>query len=370
MAKAAPMIKTNHRGIYKRGSKYVVTYRDRQGKQRKESTKRLKDARALKSKRELEVGGGRGIDGQRVLFHEFASEWMESFSGKTVQIRRRTITDYRAQMKRYPLEYFPKNQRIADITPGDIDDLVVWMMKKTDKRKAVTSQTARRVLVPLRLCLDQARRKGIIIANPAVGASVPKEQSREGGEKAKAMTRSELKALLAEIPDEHLLFFRTLAATGARWSEAVAWKKRDLDESGSSLRVERSLQRGVEEGPKTPESRRTIPISESLCRELKEATRDMGNDSYIFSNGDNLPLDYFAMKSKVLDPAAKEADSAWVGFHAFRHTAASILFENGSNIKEVQQFLGHSTPEFTLNTYVHLIGEGARPALDLDRELS
>ncbi len=96
----------------------------------------------------------------------------------------------------------------------------------------------------------------------------------------------------------------------------------------------------------------------------------MGNDSYIFSNGDNLPLDYFAMKSKVLDPAAKEADSAWVCFHAFRHTAASFLFENGSNIKEVQQFLGHSTPEFTLNTYVHLIGEGARPALDLDRELS
>jgi integrase len=369
MAKAAPMIKTRYRGIFKRGSKYVITYRDRQGKQRKESSPTLKEARALKQKREMEVRGGRGVDGERVLFHDFAKDWMENFKGKTVQIRPRTIKDYQQQMKRYPLVFFAKNKRIADITPGDVDEMAAWMMKKTDAKKAVSSDTVRRVLVPLRLCFDQARRKGIIVANPADRVNVPREQRPEGKPRAKALTRSELRSLLAEIPDEHQLFFKTIASTGARWSEASAWKGKDLDVKRSILRVERSLQRGVEEGPKTEESRRSIPIPKALCDELASIAQNQNGDDYLFTVGDGLPLDYFGMKTRVLEPAARKAGCDWAGFHAFRHTAASILFENGRNIKEVQQFLGHSTPEFTLNTYIHLIAEGEGQALDLEVEL-
>ncbi|MBA2764160.1 MAG: tyrosine-type recombinase/integrase, partial [Thermoleophilaceae bacterium] len=44
-------------------------------------------------------------------------------------------------------------------------------------------------------------------------------------------------------------------------------------------------------------------------------------------------------------------------FHTFRHTCASRLFVSGWNAVQVQKFLGHSDPGFTLRTYVHLLPE-------------
>ncbi len=45
----------------------------------------------------------------------------------------------------------------------------------------------------------------------------------------------------------------------------------------------------------------------------------------------------------------------WVGFHAFRHTCATLPFAEGRNAVQVQRWLGHHSPAFTLATYVHLL---------------
>lgn len=51
-------------------------------------------------------------------------------------------------------------------------------------------------------------------------------------------------------------------------------------------------------------------------------------------------------------------ETSWVSFHTFRHTCASLLFENGRNVEQVSEWLGHTDPSFTLSTYVHLLDEG------------
>ncbi len=62
--------------------------------------------------------------------------------------------------------------------------------------------------------------------------------------------------------------------------------------------------------------------------------------------------------SRVLKPAAERAGvGRWPGFHTFRHTGASRLFVSGWNAVQVQRFLGHSDPGFTLRTYIHLMPE-------------
>ena len=66
----------------------------------------------------------------------------------------------------------------------------------------------------------------------------------------------------------------------------------------------------------------------------------------------------------------EEAGAPWAGFHTLRHTCASILFESGRNIRQVQRWLGHHSPSFTLDTYVHLLDEGIGEGLALDVELS
>jgi hypothetical protein len=69
----------------------------------------------------------------------------------------------------------------------------------------------------------------------------------------------------------------------------------------------------------------------------------------------------------VLNPARKAAGLPWVSFHAFRHTCASLLFADGKNIKQVQVWLGHADPGFTLRTYIHLMDDGVGGAAFLDK---
>jgi site-specific recombinase XerC len=69
----------------------------------------------------------------------------------------------------------------------------------------------------------------------------------------------------------------------------------------------------------------------------------------------------------VLDPATKKAGVPWVSFHVFRHTCASILFAEGKSPKQVQVWLGHSDPAFTLRVYVHLLDDGLGDADFFDR---
>lgn len=46
-------------------------------------------------------------------------------------------------------------------------------------------------------------------------------------------------------------------------------------------------------------------------------------------------------------------------FHDLRHSTASILYDSGMQPKEVQEYLGHSDIETTLNIYTHL-GRGRK----------
>ena len=75
------------------------------------------------------------------------------------------------------------------------------------------------------------------------------------------------------------------------------------------------------------------------------------------------------LRRRVLRPAAEEAGAAWAGFHTFRHTRAAILFDRGLNLKQVQRWLGHHSPSFTLDTYVHLLDERLLEPVNLTDEL-
>jgi integrase len=54
-------------------------------------------------------------------------------------------------------------------------------------------------------------------------------------------------------------------------------------------------------------------------------------------------------------PALKDAGLPKIRFHDLRHTYASLLIEQGENIKYIQTQLGHSSPSVTLNIYAHLM---------------
>ena len=60
----------------------------------------------------------------------------------------------------------------------------------------------------------------------------------------------------------------------------------------------------------------------------------------------------------------------WAGFHTLRHTCATRLFADGRNAVQVQRWLGHSDPGFTLRTYVHLLNDDLGEPLGAPRGVS
>jgi hypothetical protein len=96
---SARLERTATPGIYKRGSRYVVTFRDPLGRQRKRSARTLAEARNLKAELTADVRRGEYRAQSKVTFAEYAPEWIGSYAGRTSRgVREATRDDYRKQL--------------------------------------------------------------------------------------------------------------------------------------------------------------------------------------------------------------------------------------------------------------------------------
>lgn len=403
---AAKLEKTKTPGIFKRGSRYVFSYRV-DGKQRWESARTLDEARRAKSARQTDIGRGEFEARSRVTLNEYALDWIDRYEGTgqrgfTAETRR----EYRRDLKRYAIPHLG-HLRLAEITPRHIAEFIAWLCdedaqraraiaerreqagedRETATRKTEGSDyrladaTVRRILAPVRSCLRSAMREGAIRHNPTQGAALPvRDEHRriaegtddlEPGQDVRALSTEQLDALLLVAPARHRLLFELLASTGLRISEALAlrWGDLALDGERPVLRVRRAYVRGNFKVPKSRYGRRDVPISHELVRALRNA--GPGEErALVFPGDDGSPLHASNLLVRVFKPAAEEAGAPWAGFHTLRHTCATMLFAEGRNAVQVQRWLGHHSPAFTLATYVHLLDGDVGEPLSLSARQS
>jgi len=119
--------------------------------------------------------------------------------------------------------------------------------------------------------------------------------------------------------------------------------------------------------PKSKHGRREVPLGQELVSALRERRRDSerGEDDLVFPAANGKPLTQSNLYRDALKLAREEAGVPWVGAHTFRHTCASMLFAEGRNAVQVQRWLGHHSPAFTLATYVHLLDGDLGEPLEL-----
>ena len=117
---------------------------------------------------------------------------------------------------------------------------------------------------------------------------------------------------------------------------------------------------------KSEHSRRDVSLSPAMAQRLWVLGADKPDTGRVFTSSHGARLNDGNVRRRVLEPAARTAGVPFVTFHTFRHTCASLLFAHGKNVKEVQEWLGHADPGFTLRTYVHLLDEGIGDATFLD----
>jgi integrase len=367
---AAKLEKTRTPGIFKRGSRYVFSYRV-SGRQRWESCRTLDDARRAKAARSTDVDRGEFVERSRVTLHDYAREWVERYQGRGRRgFREDTRKDYRRQLDQYVLRYFPERTKLTAITPSAVAAFVGWLCDSSKQGRELADSTVRGIMAPLRACLITAVREGLIRSNPARDIDLPHRPSVEAHEEdVRALSRDQLDTFLRVVPARWRTFFELLSATGVRISEAIAleWRHMQLDGSSPHIKVRQRVVRGSLGPPKSKHGRRDVPISYALVVALRrmraesESPRDIDP---VFASAAGTPLMPGNMFRRVLKPAAEEAGIPWAGFHTFRHTCASLLFAEGRNAVQVQRWLGHHSAAFTLATYVHLLdGDFGEPLI-------
>src|SRR5262249_48884182 len=279
--------KTSTPGIYKRGGRYVVIFRDPHGKQRKRAARTLAEARDLKAALTADVKRGEHRTLSKVTFGDYAAEWIATYTGRTSRgIRPETLADYRRRLGIRDdgeptgdgaLAFFGRIQ-LAAIEPRDLKTYAATLAEG-----GIASNTIRLYVAPVRALLATAFEDGLIRSNPAAGLRIAQRVEQYDEPQAKALTEDELRALLGHLPADWRLFFEFLARTGLRIGEAIAMTWADLDIGRRRVHVRRRFYRGRYDAPKSRYGRRTIPLSESLSQALWRLRGTASDEALVFT---------------------------------------------------------------------------------------
>ena len=172
------------------------------------------------------------------------------------------------------------------------------------------------------------------------------------------LTPDKINALLGAVPDQkYNTLFRLAVFSGARQGEIVGAKWSDIDWENSQIHIQRTFNNQKWYDVKTETSNRKIDLGPSMIAELKKwkLACPPNNLELIFPNEAGQPLNHNNVVSRHFNPALEKAGIKRIRFHDLRHTYASLLIEQGENIKYIQTQLGHSSPTVTWNIYAHLM---------------
>lgn len=170
-------------------------------------------------------------------------------------------------------------------------------------------------------------------------------------------------------PYQMYVAFRVLAFTGLRKGELSALKWSDIDFENNLLSVNRTIAKNSKgdfyfQTPKTKKSLRTIAVDEKTMSILKQWKNELRKE--LFKQGKNIDkgdgLIFHNSKGGFIQNSlygflkkfTADHNLQPIKPHGFRHTHASLLFESGASIKEVQDRLGHKNIKTTMDIYTHV----------------
>jgi Site-specific recombinase XerD len=143
----------------------------------------------------------------------------------------------------------------------------------------------------------------------------------------------------------------------------VDWNRR-------KLRVRRTLYRGTFTNPKTPNAVRDVDLSPRTLEALRlyQVMYPPLASDLVFRSRDDHPLDPDNLVKRVFRPTLARAGIRRIRFHDLRHTYATLLINQGANLKYISKQMGHASVQITLDRYGHLLPDTGREEMQkLDR---
>ncbi len=231
---------------------------------------------------------------------------------------RHTIISYVNHNKKF-LQYTKKDEK--DVNENDIRTFLAYLISE----KRVSPRTVSLVKAALKFNYDEIQKKGI------VNVKAPKAQKHL----PTVLTKDEVKRLLDSAKTgKSKLILMLLYSSGIRISECTNMRMKDLelDEKMGWVRSGK--------GNKD----RIIILSDTVIKSLKGLSQNP--DSYIFSNKGK-PLSSRNVQKIVARTAKSAGINKRVSPHTLRHTFATHLLDAGTDIRKIQELLGHSNLQTT-----------------------
>ena len=283
-----------------------------------------------------------------MTFEEVASEF-EFYCEVERGLSAHTIDAYRNDLRQYR-RFLPKGAAIAVALSDE------WLRKfLTDmkSRRALSAGTLRRRFA----CLNGFAS----FASERCGVANPFDKWRPRIKKAKRLPRALHRADVARlvssndnsIDQETAFSVLVLGATGLRVSELCSLQVYDVSEDGSALSV-------TGKGARDRIVYVTHPaLLAGLVSRRRERLAAAGVTAPLFVNTKGNPLRPQTVRRRLHRLSRFAGLERKVTPHMLRHTAATLLLEEGADIRFVQRLLGHASIA-TTEIYTHVTDEALK----------
>ncbi len=292
----------------------------------------------------------------------FLGSWLENSARPS--IRETTHANYKRVIELH-ITPLIGGLSLARLSPAHVQGLYAEM-----QRKGASAHTRLLAHAVLHRAFKQAMRWGLMPRNVCDAVDPPRLPKAE----QRPLDVSEAGKLLAAAKGDRLEALYILAVgSGMRLGELFGLQWADIDLAARSLTVRHTLTElngllTLSE-PKTERSRRRIELSESVVRALEDHRKRAlaeGNAAspWVFCNTLGGPLRRSHFHRQDYKPLLQRAGLPDIRFHDLRHSHATILIQQGTPAKVVQERLGHSQISVTLGTYSHVMPTMQREATD------
>lgn len=266
-----------------------------------------------------DVQRGAYVPPSKQTLGEFLEEWLPSVRHS---LGSNTLSLYETQARVYVIPRLG-NVKLRDVTSMRLNRLY----------SELSETLAPATVHGVHRFLRRALRDASLAVNPAAGASPPKVRRRPF-----TVWDAETLSVFLNVYREHRdhLAWLLLATTGMRRGECLALNWQDIDLDKAVLRV-----------PDSKNGRgRQISLDATTVGELRLAHR---------GRGPVFPGESPVAFSRRFARAVEASGLPGIRLHDLRHSHATLLLQAGVHPKVVQERLGHTSIQVTLDIYSHVV---------------
>lgn len=300
-----------------------------------------------------------------ILFSNYMKEWLDTIQHN---VEENTFAGYSLMINNKIIPFFESlSLTLAELKPLHIQNFYNSLYDNGSKANNVLHYHT-----IIKQALKYAVNMELITANPADKVKRPKKEqfigafySKEEVEKLFEVSKNDP----LEVPILVSAYYglRKSELLGLTW-DAIDFNNKVITIKRTVLEVYLNGKREIitKERTKNKSSYRTlplVPVIENTLLKLKSEQEENKKlyksnysnkwDNFVFVTplGEILKPGYLTQHFNILQEKHNLRHIRW---HDLRHTSASLLLANGGSIKEIQEWLGHSSYSTTANIYAHL----------------